>query len=388
LIDRFHVDPGRLPAVLMFDGTVLYNPSNAALADELGEFTPADQQYDLAIVGAGPCGLAAAVYAASEGLRTIVIEREAIGGQAGASSLIRNFLGFPRGISGGELTQRAYQQAWLFGAQYVLARSAEALRIDADQRVLTLDDGREIRARAALIATGVKYRRLGVPRVDRFEGVGVLYTAGADVAIALTGKDAVVIGGGNSAGQAVVHLAKRARRVVLAVRGSGLAASMSAYLIDQIARRTNVDVRFDTEVVDARGTQGLEQVTLRHLVTGATESIATPALFVMIGATPHTDWLQGVIARDRNGFILTGDDVPPHAREPFAARSPMLHETCVPGVFAAGDVRFGSTKRLASAVGEAAVAIRIIHEYLQQAPARGDVPQRYDHDQRTLSDVH
>ncbi len=387
LLEQFHIDTQQLPAVLLFDGTVMYKPSNAELADVLGETAVGDQLYDVAIVGAGPCGLSAAVYAASEGLRTIVVEREAIGGQAGASSLIRNFLGFPRGISGADLAQRAYQQAWLFGVQYVLARSATSLRVEADRRILTLDDGRRINARAVIVATGVEYRRLGVPRIDRFNGVGVLYTAGVDVATAMSGKDVVVVGGGNSAGQAVVHLAKRARRVFLVVRAGDLSHTMSAYLIDEIARRPNVSIRFDTEVVDAEGTRGLEQVTLRHRTSGKVEQVTTPALFVMIGAMPHTDWLHGLIERDRNGFIVTGDDVEARARTRFTDRAPMLLETSMPGVFAAGDVRLGSTKRVASAIGEAAVAVRIIHEYLQQRPARDGARPRYDHDVRTPANV-
>ncbi len=387
LIDQFHIEVLRLPAVLLFDGRVLYDPSNAALADALGESALGDEQYDLVIVGGGPCGLAAAVYAASEGLSTVVIEREAIGGQAGASSLIRNFLGFPRGISGTELTQRAYAQAWLFGAQYVLARSASGLRVDADRRVILLDDGRMVHARAVIIATGAKYRRLGVPRIDRFDGIGVLYTAGADIATALTGKDVVVVGGGNSAGQAVVHLAKRARRVILAVRGSTLATMMSAYLIDEIMRLPNVELRLDTEAIDADGARSLEQVTLRHRKTGEVTQIATPALFVMIGALPHTDWLHDVVDRDRSGFILTGDDLPPDARGRFGGRPPLLHETSLPGVFAAGDVRWGSTKRLASAVGEAAVAVRIVHEYLQEMPGRDAFRREVDHALQRSADV-
>ncbi|HSD88004.1 MAG TPA: FAD-dependent oxidoreductase, partial [Kofleriaceae bacterium] len=251
LIDEVPIDRKRLPAILTFDGRVLYDPTNAELADAFGASGPHDTACDVAVVGAGPGGLAAAVYAASEGLRTIVIERMAVGGQAGESTLIRNFLGFPRGITGADFAQRAYQQAWLFGAKYVLARRVVALRAEGETRQILLDDGREISARAVIIATGATYRRLDAPRIDRFEGRGVLYYAGADVARALTGNDVVVYGGGNSAGQAVVHLAKRARRVFHVVRSHGLAASMSAYLIDEIARLPNVELRLDTEIVDA-----------------------------------------------------------------------------------------------------------------------------------------
>ncbi len=372
LVELTGVDRARLPAVVMFDGRILHDPTNAELADALGASDLDDCSCDLAIVGAGPSGLAAAVYAASEGLRTVVIEREVIGGQAGTSSLIRNFLGFPRGIAGAELAQRAYQQAWLFGAKYVLGRRAVGIRADGERRVVALDDGREIVARAVMIATGARYRRLGVPRVERFEGVGVLYSAGADIALALKGKDVVVCGGGNSAGQAVVHLAKHARRVIHVVRGRALSDSMSAYLIQEIGSRPNVEQRFETEVIDAEGERSVERIVLRHRGTGAIERVATPALFVMIGATPYTDWLHGVVDCDPHGFILTGTDLDTSngldAR--FGDRQPLLLETRLPGVFAGGDGRFGPTKRIASAVGEGAVAIRVVHEYLARASER------------------
>ena len=359
LIAEAGVDRGRLPAIVLLDGRVLHDPTNAELAELLGP-PEVGGECDVVIVGAGPSGLAAAVNAASEGLRTVVVEGEAVGGQAGASSLIRNFLGFPRGISGSELAQRAYQQAWLFGARYVLARDAIGLRADGRSRIVTLDDGRELAGRVAIIATGAEYRRSGVPRIDRFEGAGVLYVAGADMAIALRGQDVVVTGGGNSAGQAVVHLAKTARRVVHVVRGDALSESMSAYLIAEIGRLRNVELRLQTEVIDADGAHGLEQVTLQRR-DGSTELVKTHALFVMIGARPHTDWLEGVVARDRSGFLVTGADLGPSA----SGRLPLLLETSMPGVFASGDVRSGSTKRLASAVGEAAVAIQVIHQYLR-----------------------
>jgi thioredoxin reductase (NADPH) len=367
ILEETGVNPDRLPAVVMLDGRVLQDPTNAELADALGAGELEDRTCDLAIIGAGPSGLAAAVVGASEGLHTVVIEREAVGGQAGTSSLIRNFLGFPRGITGADLAQRAYQQAWLFGARYVLARRATGLRRDGAWRVVTLSDGRELAARAVLIATGADYRRLSLPRVERFEGVGVLYNAGVDIAVALKGQDVVVCGGGNSAGQAVVHLAKTARRVVHVVRGSALSKTMSAYLIDEISRLPNVQLELETEVVDADGLRGLEQITVRHH-GGATEIIETPALFVMIGANPHTDWVEGVVERDRTGFIVTGNDLGPRARQQFRDREPMSLETSLPGVFAAGDVRAGSIKRLASAVGEGTVAVHVIHQYLQLPP--------------------
>jgi thioredoxin reductase (NADPH) len=369
LLDDAKLGDAQLPVVVMFDGRTLSNPSNAELADSLGVPKLTDCKCDVVIVGAGPTGLAAAVNAASEGLSTIVIEREAVGGQAGTSSLIRNFLGFPRGITGAELAQRAYQQAWLFGARYALAREAVRIRVDGNQRVVSLDDGTQVSARVVIIATGATYRQLGVSNIDRFAGRGVLYTAGADVALALQGQDVVVCGGGNSAGQAVVHLAKRARRVLHAVRGSSLADSMSAYLIDEIRRLPNVELRFDTEVIDASGEASLEQITLRHRRTGVVEVVATPALFVMIGATPHTEWLADALERDSHGFILTDAELPERARKNFGKRPPLLLETSMPGVLAAGDVRAGSIKRLASAVGEGAVAVRIAHDYLRYSPS-------------------
>jgi thioredoxin reductase (NADPH) len=368
LIGHVGVDATRLPALVLIDGRVLHDPSNAELAELFGVSDLGDPSCDIAIIGAGPCGLAAAVTAASEGLRTVVVESDAIGGQASASSLIRNFLGFPRGITGADLAQRAYQQAWLLGAKFVFERATH-LRSEGDRRIVTLEGGREISARTVLVATGASYRRLGVPRVERFEGIGVFFSAGGDIAIALAGEDVVVCGGGNSAGQAVVHLAKKVRRLILAVRGTALSHTMSTYLVDEIQRLPNVELRFETEVIDADGERGLSQVTLRNHRTCEQSIVRTPALFVMIGALPHTDWLDGTIERDRNGFIVTGNDLR------SATREPMLGETSMPGVFAAGDVRLGSTKRLAAAVGEAGVAIRVAHDYLASTMTTAiDVP--------------
>ena len=369
LAEKVGLSREQLPALVTFDGRVLQDPSNAELADLFGVSTVDDSTCDLAIVGAGPCGLAAAVYAGSEGLRTILVERAAIGGQASASSLIRNFLGFPRGISGADLTSRAYQQGWLFGAKFLFT-PAHALRRDGDKRIVVLDNGREIQASAVLVATGAAYRRLGVPRVQRFDGVGVYYTAGADIATALIGQDIVVCGGGNSAGQAVAHLAKKVRRVIHIVRAGSLAESMSAYLIDQISRLPNVELRFHTEVVDADGERGLEQVTLHNRRTGERYVVPTRALFVMIGGVPHTDWLGDFVELDRSGYIVTGPDLHGDGLRAFTHRPPMLLETSVPGVFAAGDVRLGSTKRLASAVGEGAVVLRVVQDYLAQLSSR------------------
>lgn len=348
------IDRAQLPAVVLLDGRVLHDPSNVELAELLGPTEIGQRPCDVVIVGAGPSGLAAAVTAASEGLDTTVVESGAMGGQAGASALIRNFLGFPRGISGAEFAQRAYQQAWLFGARYVLAHSAVGLRADGDgHRIVTLDDGRELAASSVVIATGADYRRSRVPSLDRFQGMGVYYVVGTDIAKALAGQDVVVYGGGNSAGQAVVYLAKTARRVVQIVRGSAVTKSTSAYLMNEIGRLSNVELRLDTEVIDAEGAHGLERITLRHR-SGRVEDLATRVLFLMIGAHPHTDWLEGVLERDREGFIVTGGP------------DRLLLETSMRGVFAAGDVRAGSIKRIASAVGEASVAIQVIHQYREQ----------------------
>ncbi len=357
------------PTVVLLDGTVLVDPSNAALMDAVGEGRPEELECDVAVVGAGPAGLAAAVYAASEGLRTIVIEREVVGGQAGSSVLIRNYLGFPRGISGAELTQRAYQQAWLFGAKYVFAREVTRLSRSGGRRVVALSDGREISARAVLVATGARYRRLTAPSVESFVGAGVFYTAPADPRI-VSGHEVVVAGGGNSAGQAVLHLARYARRVLLLVRGDDLEQHMSDYLVQAIRHTENVEVRLATEVVEAHGLHGLEGLMVRDRVRGVVEDVPTRLLLVLIGALPQTEWLADAVQCDAQGFVLTGGDVTSDVE-----RRPLRLETSMPGVFAAGDARYGSVKRVASAVGEGAIAVQLIHEYLSaHAPAEHAAP--------------
>jgi thioredoxin reductase (NADPH) len=363
LLKQTGLDGTRLPAVMMLDGRVLVEPTNAELVDALGISTLEEPRCDLAVVGAGPAGLAAAVYSASEGLRTLVIEREAVGGQAGSSSLLRNYLGFPRGISGSELALRAYQQAWLFGAKYVLAREVSGLRAAGTDRILTLSDGTEVTARAILIATGATYRRLGLPRLERFTGAGVFYAAGSEMSL-MNDKDVIVAGGGNSAGQAVTHLAKSARRVIQIVRGESLEAGMSDYLIRQIRHLPNVEVRLQAEVVDGEGEHQLERVSVRDHATGTVETLRVAALFVLIGALPHTEWLKGTVERDENGFIVTGPDLEARGAVHRFKRPPMRLETSMPGVFAAGDVRLGSVKRVASAAGEGAIATKLLDDYL------------------------
>jgi thioredoxin reductase (NADPH) len=360
----------RLPVVILVDGTVLVAPTNAELVDALDAQGPVELACDLAVVGAGPAGLAAGVYGASEGLRTVVVERESVGGQAGASSLIRNYLGFPRGISGAELAQRAYQQAWLFGTKYVLARDVTGLRASGAERVVTLSDGRELVARAVIIATGARYRRLGIPRLEALLGTGVYYTT-VDSRL-FGGHDVHVAGGGNSAGQAAVYLARHARSVTLLVRAEALEAGMSDYLVQQIRNTPNIVVRLGSEIVDGRGEHRLEALTIRDRATGEAETVPATMLFSLIGSLPHTDWLSGTVARDDRGFILTGRDVPEEAWP--LARRPKRYETSMPGVFASGDVRHGSAKRVASAVGEGSVAVQNVHEYLTEASGERAAP--------------
>jgi thioredoxin reductase (NADPH) len=363
LLEETGLDPTRLPIVLLLDGSVLVDPSNAEISDALGATNLEDRTCDLAIVGGGPAGLAAAVYGASEGLVTIVIEREAVGGQAGTSSLIRNYLGFPKGISGAELAQRAYEQAWLFGAKYVFAREASRLQARGKERILTLSNGIEIAARAVIIATGANYKRLKVPDIERFVGAGIFYSTFGDARL-LTDRNVFVVGGGNAAGQAVVHLARSARTVTLLVRGDSLERGMSDYLVQQIRKSDNVRVRLRTEVIGAAGGRALEQITLLDHAREKKETAPAEVLFALIGAEPHTEWLSGTLERDPQGFILTGASVDGGREGPSAGRPPTRLETSMPGVYAVGDVRWGSVKRVAAAVGEGAVAVQYVHEYL------------------------
>lgn len=370
LLEEAKQTEGPFPVAIMRDGRVFTNPSNEAFGRVMG--VTRDVQggtYDLAIVGAGPAGLSAAVYAASEGLRTIVVERGAMGGQAGTSSLIRNYLGFPLGISGFELARRAQDQAWLFGAEFAVFREATGLRAEEEKRILSLSSGEEVIARSVILAMGGAYRRLGIPELESLLGAGVFYGGTMTEAQAMKGQQVFVTGAGNSAGQAVIHLAKYADRVTLLVRGSSLATSMSDYLVKQITATSNVDVRLNTQIVGGSGTRRLEQLELKDTSSGETKTFPAAALFIFIGIEPHTSWLPATILRDKQGFILTGADLEEDAHYSQTwqlARAPLLVETSMSGVFAVGDVRHRSVKRVASAVGAGSIAIQYIHEYLAQ----------------------
>ena len=372
LIKDFAIDVRRLPAVIHHDGSVQHDPDFADVAAAHGiETRPSPEVYDLAIVGAGPAGLAAAVYGASEGLRTVVLEPNAIGGQAGTSSMIRNYLGFPRGISGGGLAHRAWEQAVLFGARFVFTHEVVGLGLRGDDRVMALSDGSQAAARAVIIATGVSYRRLTIPALDRLIGAGVFYGAAGVEAPAMVGEQVCVVGGANSAGQAALHLAKFASRVTLLVRGESLVASMSDYLITEMEATPNIEVRIRTRVADGHGQARLEAVTLEDVRTGQREQFPAAAVFVMIGAEPRTQWLRDLVKVNDRGFILTGRDVPEGAWP--LPRPPLSFETSLPGVFAAGDVRYGSVKRVAGAVGEGSVAVGSVQQYLTELAGAAEI---------------
>ena len=369
LRDLAEATPADLPLVLVPDKDALRAPSTLEVASALGLRTSAAENvvYDLCIIGAGPAGLAAAVYGASEGLRTIVVEREAPGGQAGLSAAIENYLGFPRGLSGADLAHRAVAQVGRFGAEMVLARDATQLAVRGPVRALSLGDAAEIESRAVVVATGVSYRRLDAPGIESVEGRGVYYGASAAEAAACTGEDVYVVGGANSAGQAVLNLARYARRVVMLVRSHDLQLSMSSYLIERIDAADNIEVRARSEVVEASGEDHLEAITIADIDSGAREGVETNFLFAFIGAAPRTAWLGSDIARDDKGFVITGRGVLANcefSRWPLL-RDPFPLETSVPGVFAAGDVRLDSMKRVASAVGEGAMAVALVHQYLE-----------------------
>jgi thioredoxin reductase (NADPH) len=348
-----------LPQAFLFDGRILADPTYTEIADALGVHTrPPQHLYDLVVIGAGPAGLSAAVYGSSEGLATAMVEREAIGGQAGTSSKIRNYLGFPRGVGGAELAIRACEQALLFGTHFIYGNEARAVSTEGNQRMLTFADESHVAARAILIATGIAYRTLDIPSLEPFIGAGVFYGSAAAEAQAMKGGRVFVVGGGNSAGQAAAYLARFAERVTLLVRGPSLAESMSEYLIRELESAPNVELRFNVAVVGGDGVGHLERLVLGDRTSGSREEMLVDGLFVQVGADPRTSWLPGELQRDEGGYVLTGIDVV------GAARPPMPLQTSIPGVFAAGDVRHGSVKRVASAVGEGAMSIASIHQYL------------------------
>ena len=351
--------PVRLPVVIFPNGEVLTNPSDAEVARAAGSaVNPTKADYDLVIVGAGPAGLSAAVYGTSEGFSTLVVDQGGVGGQATSSSMIRNYLGFPRGVSGRRLAQRAYDQAWIFGANFAFMRTATGLRREGERLALTLSGGGTVRARAVLLAMGASYRRVDVPELEELNGSGVFYGGPASEAPAVAGRDVFVLGGANSAGQAALHLAQYAKSVTLVVRAASLAAGMSHYLVREIGQTPNVYVRLRTEIVGGGGEGTLEKLTLRDRTSGTEETVDAGGLFIMIGAHPYTEWLPPEIERDDQGFLMTGQNV---SAWPLP-RGAMLLETSMPAVFAAGDIRHGSVKRVASAVGEGSVAIQLLHE--------------------------
>jgi thioredoxin reductase (NADPH) len=360
----------QFPLVFLADGTWLADPSRNELAEKIGFKTQAELPfYELIIVGGGPSGLAAAVYGASEGLRTLLIEGEAPGGQAGTSSRIENYLGFPSGLSGADLTRRAVTQAQRFGVEILTPQEAKSVRREDPYRIVVLSDGREVSCHALLIATGVSYRKLDVPGVERLTGAGIYYGAAMTEAMSCRDEDVFCVGGANSAGQAAMYFARYASRVVMLVRGDSLAKGMSQYLVDQIEKTSNIEVRLRASVVEARGEHHLEEIDVKNAETGEVETVPARSLFIFIGAQPRTGWLEGVVARDDHGFILAGPDLVHDGKRPEGwnlDRDPFLLETSVPGIFVAGDVRHGSVKRVASGVGEGSISISFIHQYLSK----------------------
>ena len=365
LMDERQIDMDRLPAILFADGSVLTQATPDAVAAKVGLSTHATQEfYDMVVVGAGPAGLAAAVYGASEGLKTLVIEPEAPGGQAGSSSRIENYLGFPAGITGADLGRRAHVQASRFGAEFITQR-AIGLRIAGQYRFVQLGDGREVSSHVVLLAPGVQYRKLGVPGADRLTGRGIYYGAALVEATSCKDEQVFVVGGANSAGQAALHFAKYARKVSMLVRGTGLSATMSKYLIDEIERTSNIVVETQTQVIAAEGEERLEALRLRG--PKGEYCVQASSLFVFIGAEPGVEWLPESILRDEKGFVLAGADLRQDGKSLSGwreQREPFLLETSVPGVFVAGDARHGSVKRVASAVGEGSIAVQFAHQYL------------------------
>src|SRR5579864_5779328 len=370
LLDVAGADGMALPVVITPDGEALVEPTDPELASRVGlATTPSSDFYDLIVIGGGPAGLGAAVYGASEGLRTVLVERTATGGQAGQSSRIENYLGFPDGVSGAQLTDRARRQATKFGAEVLTTRDVVRLEVCGSARRVTFADDTSIDAHTVILATGVSYRRLGAPGLEALTGRGVYYGSALTEASACLGQDVYVVGGANSAGQAAVYLARHAKSVTILVRGSSLERSMSYYLIRQIADIPNITVRSCTEVIEASGEDHLENLTLRNTANGASETVEAQLLFLFIGAAPLTDWLEGVVVRDSRGFVVAGPDLSVAGERPRGwelDRLPYHLETSVPGVFVAGDARAESAKRVASAVGEGALAVMLVHRYLEK----------------------
>src|SRR4051794_31415377 len=370
LLEALGPEAGNLPVVLFPDGTKLLESVPADVAQKVGLRTRAQTSfYDLAIVGGGPAGLAAAVYGASEGLHTVMIEREAPGGQAGMSSRIENYLGFPTGLSGGDLARRAVVQAQRFGVEILAPQEAVSMRGEGPYRIMKLADGNELSCHAMMIATGVQWRKLEAPGIEKLRGAGVYYGGGATEAISCTGETVYIVGGANSAGQAAMNFSKYAARVVILVRGNSLAATMSQYLIDQIKETPNIEVWSHASVAEVHGDLHLEEVSVLCSDTNKVERVPANAMYIFIGALPRTDWLANVVERDERGFILTGPDLVRDGKHPKGwtlERDPFLLETNIPGLFAVGDVRHGSVKRVASGVGEGSVAVQFIHQYLSK----------------------
>jgi thioredoxin reductase (NADPH) len=370
LLEYLGPEAGSLPLVLFPDGTRLLESAPAEVAQKVGLRTRAQTDfYDLAIVGGGPAGLAAAVYGASEGLHTVMIEKEAPGGQAGMSARIENYLGFPIGLSGGDLARRAVVQAKRFGVEILSPLEAVNVRTEGPYRFLKLGDGNEISCHALMIATGVQWRRLEAPGLDRLQGAGVYYGGGAADALSYKGDTVYVVGGANSAGQAAINFAKQAERVVVVVRGDSLSSTMSQYLIDQIKETRNIEIWPHATIAEVHGETHLEEISVLCSDTKTIERVSATAMFIFIGALPRTEWLANIVERDERGFILTGPDLIREDQRPKGwplERDPFLLETNIPGIFAVGDVRHGSVKRVASGVGEGSVAVQFIHQYLSK----------------------
>lgn len=370
ILDQFGLERSALPVAIMTDGEVLQHPTPAMVAEKAGLKTQAAQPfYDLVIVGGGPAGLAAAVYGASEGLRTVMVEREAPGGQAGTSSRIENYLGFPSGLSGADLARRASAQAKRFGVEILAPQEVVNLRLEGQSRIIRLADGSEISCHALVIAAGLTYRKLNIPGIDALTGAGIYYGASVTEVTSCRNQPAYIVGAGNSAGQAAIYLSGYASKVVLVVRGESLASKMSSYLVERIETMPNIEVILESEISAVKGSDHLESITIRSFRTNAEETFPASGLFIFIGAIPCTSWLKGVVKLDEHGFVMTGPRLMENGKRPqgwMPDRDPFLLETSIPGIFAVGDVRSNSVKRVASAVGEGSIAVQFVHQYLSE----------------------